>query len=121
MSRTLDETNLKSMGSRDAGLRIGSVVMRLARSRMSAIFDRGRDVSIFSRIIWSSSATLAASRRFAGSYSLARRYSRSAASISPLASNSLPALAWISAASTMARSSAMRYSGRSGSSCTAWR
>ncbi len=122
MSRTLaDGPNFQLIGSRDAGLRIGSGDMRRALSRISAMRERGRDASIFSRITRSSSATLAASWRLEGSYSLARLNSRKAASSSPLASNSLPAKAWISAASILARSSAMRYSGLSGSSCTACR
>ena len=80
MSRTLTLLKRRFSGSREAGLRTGSADAARARARNCSIAGFGREASMRSRIVRSSSATFAVAVRLLGSYSLACRYSPSAAS-----------------------------------------
>ena len=66
---------LSLMGSRDAGFSSGIAFAR-ASSRIFSMAGRGRDASMRSRIVFSSSATFDAARRFVASSSTARLYSK---------------------------------------------
>ncbi len=108
-------------GSFDVGLSAGSAALRRASSRIASIAGRGRLASSRSRSSRSSSPARAATERFDGSYSLACRYSRSASSGRPSASNARPRATWKVAAACIARSSAILYSGLSGAPWSACR
>ena len=79
-SRRLVFEKRRLSGSFDVGLSTGSGELRRTCSRIVSMAGRGRLASSFSRSSRSSSAARAATDRFDGSYSIARRYSRRASS-----------------------------------------
>ena len=106
-------------GVSDAGSSSGGCICCRACSRSASMGGGARDASARSRSVCCRLAILTAACPFDGSSAYARRQACSAPFRSPASSRAAAAAACARDASSIARSDAMRYSGRSGSSATA--
>ena len=121
MSRRLVSVNSSTNNSSEAGSSSGGSASRRACSRIASMGGGCRAASRRARSVCWRLAIVTPTSPFDASRAYAWRYSARAADSSPAASSARAAARWARDALRIARSSAMRYSGRSGASRTAMR